>query len=157
MLLVAGLLGMACRAGFTMGAAPSFAVVVHRSNPTANLRLGELRAIFVGGTRQWQHGPRVVVVERNPQSEVFDFLLQNVLSMSAVEYKRWLANIEFSGQAPLTVKVLNSDPAACKFVLNVPGAIALVETDSLHSAECGNVQVLHIEGKLPGEQGYRLR
>jgi hypothetical protein len=57
----------------------------------------------------------------------------------------------------VSVKVLNSDAAACQFVFNVPAAIAIIETASLPTAECGQVQVVRIDGKLPGEEGYRLR
>jgi hypothetical protein len=42
-------------------------------------------------------------------------------------------------------------------VFNVPTAIAIIETKSLGSAACGQVQVLRIDGKLPGAEGYRLK
>jgi hypothetical protein len=74
-----------------------------------------------------------------------------------IAYKRSLATIEFSGQAPVLLKVLNSEETACKYMFYVPGSIALVETDSLHSPECAQLKVLRIEGKLPAEKGYRLR
>jgi hypothetical protein len=52
---------------------------------------------------------------------------------------------------------LNSDAAACQFVFNVPLAIAIVEAGSLASPACSSVRVLRIDGKLPGEEGYRLK
>lgn len=155
MLLAMGLL---MGAGFGRAAgAPSFAVVGHRSNPINNLRVTDLRAFFGGVVKQWPHGAKVVLVERDAESAPFRFLLRRILTMSAGEYKRSLASIEFRGEAPVTLKVLNSDAAACKFVFNVPGSIAVIETDSLHAPECGQVQILKIEGKAPGEEGYRLR
>ena len=143
--------------GSLAGAASSFAVVVHRSNPTSNVRLSELRAFFSGETKQWPHGMKLVLVERDPPSDVFRFLLQRVLNTTASEYKRRLANIEFMGEAPVTVRVLNSDAAACKFVFNVPGSIALIATTSLALPECGAVQLVKVEGKLPGQENYGLR
>jgi hypothetical protein len=53
--------------------------------------------------------------------------------------------VEFSGDE-VTLKILNSEQAACKFVLNVPGSIALVETGSLQLPECSG----------PGQESYRL-
>jgi hypothetical protein len=98
-----------------------------------------------------------VLVERDAGSAAFQFLLQHVLNMSATEYKRRLAGIEFAGEAPVTPKILNSEEAACKFVFNVPGSIALIETNSLRVPECSGVETVRIEGKQPGEEGYRLR
>jgi hypothetical protein len=139
------------------GAESSFAVVVHRSNPTNSLRRSDLRAYFSGDTRQWPQGMKLVLVERDLQSDVFRFLLQHVLSITAGNYKRHLANIEFRGETPVMVKILNSDAAACKFVFNVPGSIALVATSSLAIPECGAVQLVRVDGKLPGEDKYGLQ
>jgi hypothetical protein len=80
-----------------------------------------------------------------------------LLNTTPGEYRRHLQNIEYRGEAPVSIKILNSDEAACQFVFNVPSAVAIVETGSLAAAACGGIQVLRIEGKLPGEQGYRLR
>lgn len=140
-----------------MPAAAPFAAVVHRANPTRNLRLAELKALFSGATKHWPHGAKVVLVERDATGEASRFLFQRVLNTTQRDYQRRLANVEFMGDEPITLKILNSDAGACKFVFNVPGSIALVEAGSLALPECGQVQVLRIEGKLPGEQGYRLQ
>jgi hypothetical protein len=138
-------------------ASSSFAVVVHRSNPISSIRLSDLRAFFGGETKQWPRGVKMVLVERDLKSDVFQFLMQRVLSTTAVEYQRRLANIEFKGETPVTLRVLNSDAAACKFVFNVPGAIALIDTNSLALPECIAVQLVRVDGKLPADDKYRLR
>jgi hypothetical protein len=139
------------------GMESSFAVVVHRSNPTSSIRFVDLRAFFSGEIKQWPHGVKLVLVERDLESTVFRFLMQHVLNTTAVEYQRRLANIEFKGETPVTVRVLNSDAAACKFVFNVPGAIAVIATNSLVLPECSQVQLIMVDGKLPGEEKYGLR
>lgn len=136
---------------------PSFAVVVHRSNPNTNLRFSEIQGFFSGSAKQWPNGSKVVLVERNAGTPTYRFLLARILQMSATEYKRRLARIEFAGEAPVILKTLNSEEAACKFVFNVPGAIALIETSSLHAPECAGLELARIDGKLPGQEGYRLR
>jgi hypothetical protein len=135
----------------------SYAVVVHRSNPINNVKLSDLRAFFNGDTKQWPHGAKVVLVERDLRSDVFQFLMQHVLNSTAVEYQRRLANIEFRGEASVMVRILNSDAAACKFVFNVPGSIALIATGSLSLPECSAVQLVTVDGKLPGDEKYGLR
>jgi len=141
------------------GAEPvrAFAVVVHRSNPTRDIRLRDLASLFGGTNRQWPNNSPVVLVERDAGSAPFRYLMGRLLNTTPGEYKRNLQNIEYRGDAPVSVKILNSDPAACQFVFNVPAAIAIIETASLGTPECGQVQLMRIEGKLPGEEGYRLR
>ena len=135
----------------------TFTVVVHQSNATNNLRFSDLQAFFMGQSKKWPNGSNVVLVERSAESPAFRFLLGRVLNMSPVEHKRRIANIEFMGEVPVTLKVLNSEEAACKYVFNVPGSIALIETGSLQTPECSGVRVVSIDGKLPAEEGYRLR
>lgn len=151
-------MGLLVLPGFSQtGSSGSYAVIVHQSNPTKNLRVADVRAFFAGINGKWPHGPKVVLVERDAGSATFRFLLQRVLNMSAIEYKRRLASIEFAGEAPVILKILNSEEAACKFVFNVPGSIALIETGSLPAPECRGVETVRIEGRLPGEEGYKLR
>jgi hypothetical protein len=137
--------------------APAFAAVVHQSNPTHNLRFGDLLSIFEGASRGWANGSRVVLVERDAGSAPFRYLMGRLLNTTPGEYKRSLQNIEYRGDLPVSIKILNSDAAACQFVFNVPSAIAIVEIGSLGSPACSGIQVLRIDGKLPGEEGYRLK
>jgi ABC-type phosphate transport system substrate-binding protein len=139
-----------------VGLAP-FAVVVHRSNPNTDLRFTDVQAFFAGTVKQWPNGSKVVLVERSTGSAADRFLLTRILHMSATEYKRRLASIEFAGETPVTIKILNSEEAACKFVFNVPGAIAVIEMNSLRAPECGGVETARIDGRLPGQEGYRLQ
>lgn len=139
------------------GGVPSFAVVLHRSNPNTNLRMADVQAFFSGGAKQWPNGSKVVLVERDTGSAAYRFLLARILHMGTTEYKRHLTGIEFAGETPVVLKVLNSEEAACKFVFNVPGSIALIETQSLHLPECSGVEPARIDGRLPGQEGYRLQ
>ena len=149
-------LGLLIGSGSAGGVA-SFAVIVHQSNPNTRLMVADVRAFFSGATKQWPNGSRVALVERDTGSATYQFLLVHILHMTPVEYKRHLLSIEFAGEAPVILKVLNSEQAACKFVFNVPGAIALIETQSLDLPECRGLGTVRIEGRLPGQEGYRLR
>ena len=134
-----------------------FAAVVHPNNPARDLRLRELASLFEGMNRQWPNHSPVILVERDSGSAPYRYLMLHLLNTTAVEYKRSLRNVEYRGEAPVPVKVLNSDAAACQFVYNVPTAIAIVEARSLSTQACAVVQVVRIEGKLPSEEGYRLK
>src|SRR5580658_468404 len=145
LLMLGSFIGTGCAADLS-----SFAVVLHRSNPNTNLRLADIQAFFSGGAKQWPNGSKVVLVERDPGSVVYQFMLAHILHMSAGEYKRHLVSIEFAGETPVTLKILNTEQAACKFVFNVPGSIALIETISLTLPECSGVGTVRIDGKSPG-------
>ena|ERR1700722_10610472 len=135
----------------------AFAAVVHPSNATRGLLLRDLTTLFEGANRQWPNRSGVVLVERDAGSAPFRYLMGRLLNTTPGEYKRSLQNIEYRGETPVSVKILNSDAAACQFVFNVPSAIAIVETASLALPACRGIQVLRIDGKLPGEEGYRLK
>ena len=137
--------------------ARGFAAVVHQSNPTRNLRLRDLLSLFQGVSRQWPNNSAVVLVERDAGSTPFLFLIGRLLNTTPGEYKRHLQSIEYRGEGPVSIKILNSDQAACQFVFNVPSAIAIIEIKSLATPACVQVPALRIDGKLPGEEGYRLR
>jgi hypothetical protein len=137
--------------------ARAFAAVVHPSNPMHNLRFGDLHSLFECANREWPNRSGVVLVERDAGSAPFLYLMGRLLNMTPGEYKRGLQNIEYRGESPVSIKILNSDVAACQFVFNVPSAIAIVATASLALPACGAVQVLRIDGRLPGEEGYRLK
>jgi hypothetical protein len=142
---------------FAAEPAPAFAVVVHQSNPTHNLRFRDLVSLFQGASREWPTSSAVVLVERDAGSTPFRYLMERLLNTTPGEYKRSLQNIEYRGDLPVSIKILNSDAAACQFVFNVPSAIAIVEAGSLELPACGGIRVLRIDGKSPGEEGYRLK
>lgn len=137
--------------------AQNFSVVVHRSNPVTNLSFSSLRDIFSGAVTHWPNQSRIVLAERSSDSRVNRFLMERFLKTSWIDYKRSLEELEFRGQDPVILRVLNSDPAACKFVFNVPSALAVVESASVVTPECRDVRVLKIDGLLPGQEGYRLK
>lgn len=136
---------------------PAFAVIVHRSNSTQSMSYADLRSLFGGTLSHWPNQTGVVLAERDESSPAGKFLTQRLLRTSLADYKRSLENLEFKGSGPVTLRVLNSDQAACKFVFNVPAAVGLISASSLVWPECSQIRVLRIEGLMPGQEGYRLQ
>jgi len=145
-----------CSAASPTPAQP-FAVVVDPSNPTVNLSSVDLRAMFTGSVTHWPNQSRIVLAHRENGSRPNRFLMDRLLKTSWPDYKRRLENLEFMGQEPVIVRVLASDAAACKFVFNVPGALALIESGSIAEPECRELRLLRIDGLAPGQEGYRLK
>lgn len=139
------------------GPLSGFAVVVHPSNSCDEMALKQVRSLFLAGLKRWPNQKRVVLVRPPAQSPPSLYLLHTLLGMEERDYQRELAGDEFRGEEPVAVKVLNSDGAVCRFVFNVPGAAGLVAAPSLLSPDCMGVRALRIDGKAPGEMGYRLQ
>jgi hypothetical protein len=153
---------IATLAGLVLSTAPlvdaqGFSVVVHPSNAVSSLSLTALRAIFTGTVTHWPNQSKIVLAQRGSESPANQFLMTRFLNTSWQDYKRSLVGLEFMGQEPVILRVLNSDPAACKFVFNVPSAVAVIESASTAAAECRYVRVLKIDGFLPGQLGYRFK
>ena len=127
--LIAGLLALSSL-HYAADPARAFAAVVHQSNPTHSMRFRDLLSLFEGASRQWPSGAAVVLVERDAGSAPFLYLMGHLLNTTPGEYRRHLQDLEYRGEAPVSVKILNSDAAACQFVFNVPSAVAIIETTS---------------------------
>jgi ABC-type phosphate transport system substrate-binding protein len=137
--------------------APVLAVVVNKTNPIENLSQSQLRKILLGEVTQFPgvDHRKVVLVHRDPESEIYRQMLLRVLRMTPAEYQRYLLAIVFRGAEPIMIKTLNSDDTAAKFVFNVPNALAVIAAAPA-SAAAQMVRIVRIDGKLPGEPGYGL-
>jgi hypothetical protein len=140
-----------------MAVCQGFSVVVHPSNPVSAITVPALRAIFNGAVTRWPNQSKIVLAERTQGSPANRFLMDRFLKTSWQDYKRSLEELEFMGQEAATIRVLNSDAAACKFVFNVPTAVAMVESVSTAEPDCRDLRVVKIDGLLPGQGGYRLK
>ena len=155
-------LQIAAMLGSLSGAAPlaagqGFVAIVHPSNPVVNLSTAALRAIFSGMVTRWPNQTKIVLAQRSGGSAANQFLMDRLLRTSWQDYKRSLQALEFMGQEPAVVRVLNTPEAACKFVFNVPSAVSLIEASAVSTPECRDVKVLKVDGYLPGQDGYKLK
>lgn len=124
--------------------------VVHRSNPTENLTLAELRKLFRGERRKWPHGRNVTLVMRNPGTPERAAVLHDVYGMDENEFARFFLHAEFVGDVVTPPKQLNSPQGVVRFVFNVPGAIGYVRLSQLDKS----VKPLRIDGHAPGDPAY---
>jgi phosphate transport system substrate-binding protein len=149
--LVVSLLGIAPR---TMRAQESepLAIVVNRNNPLSEISLADLRRVFRGHRSRWSNGRRVTLVMRDTGTVERDAILRTLYGVAEVEYRRTYLQAIVSGEASDAPKTLASTNGVLRFVYNVPGAIGYVRARDVSSS----VKMLRIDGRLPGEPGYRL-
>ena len=131
------------------------AVVVNKTNGIDSLTLSQLRKVLMGEARNWPDRKAVVIVNREPNSNVFHCMLAAIIGLSEDEYRRSLLNREFRGDEPAPVRVAVSTSSAVSTVVEIEGGITLVES-SVVSRLPSSVKVLRINGKAPGDAGYPL-
>jgi ABC-type phosphate transport system substrate-binding protein len=128
------------------------AIVVNKSNPLTEISFADLRRVFRGQRSRWSNGRRVTLVMRDPGAPERDAILQSLYGVAEVEYRRTYLQAIFSGEASDAPKTLASSNGVQRFVYNVPGAIGYVRARDVDPS----VKILRIDGRLPGEPGYRL-
>jgi ABC-type phosphate transport system substrate-binding protein len=147
----ASLLGVAPRDLRAQDTEP-LAIVVNRSNPLTEITLADLRRVFRGQRSRWPNGRRVTLVMRDPGAPERDAILRSLYGLAEEEYRRTYLQAVFSGEASDQPKTLASTNGVLRFVYNVPGAIGYVRARDVDPS----VKALRVDGRLPGEPGYRL-
>jgi hypothetical protein len=79
-------------------------------------------------------------------------MIQSLYGLDEEQYRRTYLQAVFSGEAGDAPKTLASTNGVLRFVYNVPGAIGYVRARDVDPS----VKTLRVDGRLPGEPGYRL-
>jgi phosphate transport system substrate-binding protein len=132
---------------------PDIAVVVNPSVAVEYLSLAELRRILLGDREFWSAGARVTLLIRAPIARERDAVVRDVCQMTEAQFRQhWIAKV-FRADTPSAPKIVYSSEMAIDQVSRTPGAITFVAGPIANK----NVKVIRIDGRLPGQQGYRLR
>src|ERR1043166_956256 len=128
-------------------ALPSFAhhmaVVVSERNAVTNLTAAQLGKIFRAEMKKWPDGGDIILVlHRSSAGE--NLTLQHLNKMSPAQLQAW------SKQHKDELKFADSDEEVLSIVHTMPGAVGLVDVRSVND----KIKVLHVDGKLPLEEGY---
>ena len=155
-LLIAGVLCLAPLFSATPAArqtGPDIAVIVNPDVPVDNLTLAELRRILLGDREFWTSAARVTLFIRAPIARERDAMVKDVCQMTEAQFRQhWIGKV-FRAETPSAPKIAYSAESTIEQVARTPGGIGLV----LAPVTAKNVKVLRIEGRVPGQSGYRLR
>jgi ABC-type phosphate transport system substrate-binding protein len=134
-------------------ATPDIAVVVNPDVQVDNLSLADLRRILLGDREFWPSGVRVTLLIRAPIARERDAIVKDVCEMTEAQFRQhWIGKV-FRNETPSAPKIVYSNEMALDQVGRTPGAIALVEV----SAANKSVKIVKIDGKAPGQPGYKVR
>jgi ABC-type phosphate transport system substrate-binding protein len=89
---------------------------------------------------------------RDPGTREREAILQSLYGVAEDDYRRSYMQAVFSGETTDAPKTLASTNGVLRFVYNVPGAIGYVRARDVDAS----VKTLRVDGRLPGEPGYRL-
>ena len=144
-LLLATLAAPAIQAG-------SLAVVVHPTVPADDLSFSEFRKIILGDRQHWAAGQPITVIVRGPEAPERAMLLDQVYRMNEAQFRQyWVAKV-FRAEATSAPRVVLSNAEAVDLVTVIDGSITVVSVEDVPEG----LKVLRIDGKLPGETGYRF-
>jgi len=141
---------------FSLPGAPlsSDAVIIANPDvPVGDLSFNEVRRIFLGERQFWSSRLRIALLLRAPASRERDVMLKAVYEMSEAQFRQYWIGKVFRAEAASAPQMFYSDEEILGAVSAIPGSIAAVETTRIPKG----LKVIRIEGRLPGEAGYRLR
>ena len=136
----------------SMKSSTDIAVVVNPKNDTNELSSAELRSILLGERRFWKNKLPLTIVLREPGSRECDNVIAS-LKMSNGEFGRLWRDKVFRGEASAPPLEVRSNGLATQVIRDNPGSVTFLAGKNL----ARDVKVLKIDGKWPGETGYRLK
>ena len=128
------------------------AIIVNKNNAIEDISFYELVKIFKIEKKFWDDGKQIYLIMQGSKSSEKEAILKTVYKMDEQELKKfWLAKI-YQGTVPSFPKVMTSNQSVKAFVQQVPNAIGYVDVAYTDDS----IKVLKVDGKLPGENGYKL-
>jgi len=127
------------------------AVIVHPNNPSGDIALSDLAAIFRKERKTWPSGDRVIPLNWNPRTPprvAFDAAVLKMTPDEAAAY--WIdQRIRGKGDPPRSVGSAGTIQA---IVARQPEAVSYLPLDQVASG----VKVLLVGGVAPGQSGYPI-
>jgi ABC-type phosphate transport system substrate-binding protein len=129
------------------------AVIVHPGVGTDNLSIPDLRRMLTGDREFWPGGVRVTIFIRAPIARERDAVVRDLCQMTEAQFRQhWIGKV-FRADAASGPKIVYSSESTIEQVSRTPGAIGFVQG----TITSKGVKVLRIDGRAPGQSGYRLR
>jgi ABC-type phosphate transport system substrate-binding protein len=132
-------------------------VIVNSANPVQNLRMADLKKIFLSERSRWDTGVAVVpvmITSGAPERAVF---LRAVCGMSDADFNRYFLQAAFRGGPVTPPKEVISSQGAKGAVASFPGAIGFIKAGDFHGdGSDGGVKAVRLDGLAASDPGYKL-
>ena len=137
----------------SLAAAPGdVAVVVGPDTPVDNLSFADVRKLFMGDRQYWNSNLRITLLIRAPVARERDVVLKMIYGMTEAQFRQyWISKI-FRLETSSGPKIVYSTEMASELVTAIPGAVAFMDSSIVPKS----LKTVKIDGRSPGERGYRL-
>ena len=131
------------------------AIIVSPKNSANDISFDVLRKYFKAERGQWPSGAKVVVAMLQPpgQSER-NVILRSIYGWDENYYQKYFRQGQFNESIQQPPKELNTTYLMMRYVQFVEGAIGYVRADQVDASK---VKVLSVDGRRPGDAGYRIK
>lgn len=131
------------------------AIIVNPKNQTRDISATTLRKYFMAERGQWPDGTKIVVAMRQPAGQPERAaVLRAVYGWSEDYYRTYFRQGRFNESIQDVPRELNTTYAMMQYVHYTPGAIGYVRADQVDASK---VNVLSVDGRKPGDAGYRIK
>jgi ABC-type phosphate transport system substrate-binding protein len=135
--------------------AGAVAIIVNPRNSTRDISFDALRKYFKAERGQWPNGTKVVIAMRQPAGQPErNAILRSIYGWDETYYQKYFRQGQFNESIQQAPKELNTTYAMTQYVHYTPGAIGYVRADQVDTSK---VNVLSVDGRKPGDSGYRIR
>lgn len=129
------------------------AVIVHPDLELEDVSFIELRRIMRLEQQYWRPGETISLMLPGPSASERETVLERVFQMSEQAFRQhWIA-MAYRAQALSLPRPYNDCSVAVRVVANLKQAMTIVDVECIEDQP---VRVLRVDGKLPGDAGYRL-
>jgi hypothetical protein len=128
------------------------AVVVAKSNPLSNISLYQLKHLYMGELLTDPDGKRLIPLNQPLQSDDRAAFDARVLGMSPDQQATYWIDRRIRGLSG-SPRTVDSGDLAQRIAARLDGAVAYLPLSAVRP----DVKVVRVDGKLPGDPGYRIR
>lgn len=148
-----GLIAASSAAAADVSGVP-FAVIVNAEVPAGDLRMIDLKKIYLGDRQFWTSDLRIVPLIRAPQTRERIAVLWGICRMNEAQFGQyWIAKM-MRAECTASPRQFPNNQVAVHLVNSMPGAIAVINAAQLPPS---GVKVLKIEGQMPSDASYKLQ
>jgi len=105
-------------------------VIVHPDNPNTTLEAKDLQKIFLGKTKKFPSGDKVVPIDLSQDSQTKAAFYEGIIKKKMSQLTAYWSKLIFTGKAQ-PPKAVSSEEEAIKYVSENPDAIAYVDSSKV--------------------------
>jgi len=137
-------------------AGDTIVVIVNNANPADNLKLGDLKKLFMSERSRWDTGKAVAPVMVGAGAPERTAFLKIVCGMNDADFNKYFVTAAFTGKDVTPPKEVRSAKEVKSVVAGSPGAIGFVRASEFSSGD-SSIKALKIEGSATGDTTYKLK